>query len=99
MASIPTADLDAALAEALQISTATFDGWTDQPYIAASAGAEGAGAHVAIVHGEQDALDIQGQLAARGWRINGGARVGPRPDPANPGTDLPGYAAGNWHRA
>ena len=92
MASIDSATLTVALADAQQIATATFDGWTDPPYLAVSSGDEGAGAYVAIAHGEADALDIQGQLTARGWRTSVGSRI----DATN---TLPAYNAAVWVRA
>ena len=91
MASIDPATLTVALKDAQQIATASFDGWTDPPYIAASAGDEGAGAYVAIAHGEADALDIQGQLAGRGWRQVVGTQIA--------ATDtLAAYAGASWVR-
>ena len=91
MASIDPTTLTAALKDAQQISTASFDGWTDPPYIVASAGVEGAGAYVAIAHGEADALDIQGQLAGRRWRIVAGSQVAAT-------QTLAAYVSASWVR-
>ena len=67
MASIDPAILTPALTDAMEISTAFSGEWTDPPAVTASTG-EGAGASVAIVASNDDAVDVKGQLARRGWR-------------------------------
>lgn len=69
MASIDPATLTAALRDAQQVSTAHITGGTDAPLIVPSGGAVGAGAHVAIMVGDADAVDVYGQLASHGWRV------------------------------
>ena len=69
MASIPPAILTPALTAAMQVSTAHIDGGTADPLIVPSDGEVGAGAHVAIMVGDADAVDVYGQLASHGWRV------------------------------
>lgn len=74
MASIPTADFDAALALAQQVTVAARDNKTDPPDVMVSGGDSG-GAAVAIVVSPADVLEVKGQLAARAWRVCGMVRV------------------------
>lgn len=67
MASIPTADLDAALASAEMVSTTAYEVRTDPPGINVSSGVEGAGLFVSVRFAESDVIDINGQMLARGF--------------------------------
>ena len=64
MASIPNLDLT----EAMQV-TVVATGGDAAPQVMTSSGDEGAGLSVALILSATDALDVNGQLAGRGWRI------------------------------
>ena len=64
MASIPNLDLT----EAMQVTVIATLG-DAAPQVMTSSGDEGAGLSVALIVSGPDALDVNGQLAAKGWRV------------------------------
>ena len=79
---IDPATLTAATANAMHIGTATFDDFTGTPEIHA-----GGSAYVAIAHKPDDALALNGQLAASGWRLTSTLR-----------NETAGFSSGVWTR-
>ena len=88
MASFDPDTLTAALDGAMMVGTNHYDTFGAPQILPASDGEDGKGAFIVLVSKDDDMIDIFGQMAARGWRVQ-----------TSVCNEAAGYVAFMWHRS